>query len=279
MIFTRHDFIRSALTLCLAIALMPTPGIAQQAADDAVAPAVAPQQTRVISSKDVDTLYTMCKGSETLYWHPFQQKALYAAKLPLFTPALPAGSRATLREKALHVVEGKGLMINSQGQNYLVICDDPAAPLYSNNVFVGIVSPRGSTFAFTTEDNRDMALPMLDLCSNASREVFSTFMLQGGNVTMPVPRKVTTEVPCKKCKGTGKLGKDTRETVTCKFCGGSGEVEGLNNTRKRCAGCGGTGRSSVGQDLRRQCGDCGGHGKYDEITFVNDDVTFTVGLQ
>ena len=277
MFFTPHDCIRSVLTLCLAAALMPTPGIAQQA-DDAAAPPTAPQQTRVIPSKDVDNLYTMCKGAENLYWHPGQHKALYAAKLPLFTPALPTGSLATLRAKALHVVEGKGLMVNSQGQDYLVICDDPAAPLYSNNVFVGIVSPRGSTFAFTTEDNRDMVLPVLDLCRNASREVFSTFMLQGGSVTMPVPRKVTTEVPCKKCKGTGKLGKDTRGTVTCKICGGSGEVEGLNQSRKRC-GCGGSGKNSIGQDLRRQCDNCGGHGKYDEITFVNDDVTFTVGLE
>ncbi|MGI5925117.1 MAG: hypothetical protein ACOX9E_14315 [Lentisphaeria bacterium] len=280
MIIVRRAFIRSILTLCLAAALMPWLATAQEADDvaDAGDPAAAPQ-TRVINSQEVNALYMMCKGAETLYWHPFQQKVLYVAKLPLFSPSQASGSLATLRAKALHVVEGKGLMINSQGKDYLVICDDPAAPLYNNNIFVGVVSPRGSDFAFTTEDNREITLPILDLCDKASREVFNTFMLQGGSVTLQVPRKVATEVPCKKCKGSGKLGKDTRETITCKFCGGAGQVEGLNNTRRRCAGCGGTGKRGIGQDLRRQCGDCGGHGKYDEISFVNEDLTFTVGME
>jgi hypothetical protein len=237
------------------------------------------EQTRVINSQEITTLYTMCKGADTLYWHPSQQKVLYAATLPFFTPDLAPGSLATLRAKALHVVEDQGLMINSQGQDYLVVCDDPAAPLYNNNVFVGVISPRDSHFSFVTEDNRELSLPILDLCSKAGREKFTTFMLQGGSISIPVPRQVSTQVPCTKCKGSGKLGKDSRQTVTCTTCRGAGQVEGLNNTHKRCAGCGGTGQRSVGEDLRRQCGTCGGHGKYDEVSIVTENVVFRVGEQ
>lgn len=270
---------RTSAICSLVFLLAATTAFAQNAPPPANEPNAGQSPTRIITSKDVAILYTNYKGAETLYWNPSLKKIFFVAKLPLFSPTTPPNSMATLRAKALNVVEGKGLMINAHDQDMLVLCEDPAKPLFANNIFVGIVAPQGTTFTIINDKHQEVALPVLDLCTPASREDFNTFMLQGGSITLPVPRKITTEEACKKCKNTGKLGKDNRKTVPCTTCGGSGEVDGLNNTRKRCAGCGGTGQRAEGKDLRRQCDNCGGHGKYDVISFAQDDITFVVGQE